>query len=433
VRREVRRCAPTTRGLLELADWLRETGCTHAAMEATGVYWKPVWQVLEGEFELMLANPAHIRNVPGGKSDMKDASWIAELLAHGLSRASFVPPGPILELRDLTRTGKQLMRELVQHKQRLHQVLEDANVKLASVVSEVLGQSGGRRLNALIAGESDADKLAALGSERLAAAREVLAQALHGKITPHHRFLRNQHLQMIAHLEQTVTEFEVQIEAALNPFRAAVERLVTIPGVSTTAAHVIIAEIGVDMNRFATVGHLRSWAGLCPQLNASAGKIMSRRLRKGAPWLKTVLVQCAWAATRSKNSYLCGQFFRLRSRRGPKKKRCLQLQPRSSPPPIISFATRCRIAISNLYISRASTGIEPPNAWCAESKNSAMTWKSAKQLNLFLGSTIVVPSSSHPHTIALTSVNTAPFINSTTRPFMSPASVSATTGKCTVG
>jgi transposase len=302
VRREVRRFATTTRGLLELADWLREAGCTHAAMEATGVYWKPVWHVLESEFELLLANPAHIRNVPGRKSDMKDASWIAELLAHGL-----------------TRTRKQLMRELVQHKQRIHKVLEDANLKLASVVSDVLGESGRRMLNALIAGESDANKLAALGSERLAASREALAEALRGKITPHHRFLLNQHLQLIEHLEQTVTEFEAQIEAALNPFRAAVERLVTIPGVSTTAAHVIIAEIGVDMSRFATVGHLRSWAGLCPQLNESAGKIMSRRLRKGAPWLKTVLVQCAWAATRSKNSYLHGQFLRLKARRGPKK------------------------------------------------------------------------------------------------------------------
>jgi transposase len=319
VRREVRRFATTTRGLLELADWLREAGCTHVAMEATGVYWKPVWHVLEGEFELVLANPAHIRNVPGRKSDMQDASWISELLAHGLIRASFVPPGPIQELRDLTRTRKQLMRELVQHKQRIHKVLEDANVKLASVVSDVLGESGRRMLKALIAGESDAHKLAALGSERLAASRAALAEALHGKITPHHRFLLNQHLQMIEHLEQMVTKFEAQIEAALKPFRAAVERLVTIPGVSTTAAHVIIAEIGVDMSRFATVGHLRSWAGLCPQLNESAGKIMSRRLRQGAPWLKTVLVQCAWAATRSKNSYLHGQFLRLRARRGPKK------------------------------------------------------------------------------------------------------------------
>jgi transposase len=319
VRHVVRRFATTTAGLLELADWLRQAGCTHVAMEATGIYWKPVWHILEGEFELILANPAHIRNVPGRKSDVNDATWIADLLAHGLIRSSMVPPGPIQELRDLTRTRKQLMRELVQHKQRIQKVLEDANVKLASVVSDVVGESGRRMLRAIIAGQTDAKKLAALGSERLSASRETLATALHGKVTTHHRFMLRQHLQMIEHLEQTVSEFEAQIEAALEPFRAAVERLMTIPGVSVTAASVIIAEIGVDMSRFATVGHLRSWAGLCPQLNESAGKVMSRRLRYGAPWLKTVLVQCAWAATRTKNSYLHAQFLRLRARRGPKK------------------------------------------------------------------------------------------------------------------
>jgi len=319
VRREVRRFATTTAGLLELADWLRQAGCTHVAMEATGVYWKPVWHILEGESELVLANPLHIRNVPGRKSDINDATWIADLLAHGLIRSSMVPPGPIQALRDLTRTRKQLMREVVQHKQRIQKVLEDANVKLASVVSDVVGESGRRMLKAIIAGQTDAKKLAALGSERLSASRETLAQALHGKVTAHHRFLLKQHLQMIEHLEQTVREFEAQIEAALAPFRAAVERLMTIPGVSATAASVIVAEIGVDMSYFATAGHLRSWAGLCPQLKESAGKIMSRRLRYGAPWLKTVLVQCAWAASRSKNNYLHAQFLRLRARRGPKK------------------------------------------------------------------------------------------------------------------
>jgi transposase len=319
VRHEVRRFATTTAGLLELADWLRQAGCTHVAMEATGVYWKPVWHILEGEFELILANPLHIRNVPGRKSDVNDATWIADLLAHGLIRSSMVPPGPIQELRDLTRTRKQLMREVVQHKLRIQKVLEDANVKLASVVSDVFGQSGRGMLKAIIAGQTDARKLAALGSERLSASRETLVSALHGKVTAHHRFLLQQHLQMIEHLEQTVSQFEAQIEAALEPFRAAVERLMTIPGVSATAASVIIAEIGVDMRRFATVGHLRSWAGLCPQLNESAGKVMSRKLRYGAPWLKTVLVQCAWGATRSKNNYLHAQFLRLRARRGPKK------------------------------------------------------------------------------------------------------------------
>jgi transposase len=319
VRHEVRRFATTTAGLLELGDWLRQAGCTQMAMEATGIYWKPVWHVLEGDFELILANPLHIRNVPGRKSDVNDATWIADLLAHGLIRPSLVPPGPIQELRDLTRTRTQLMREVVQHKQRIQKVLEDANVKLASVVADVFGPSGRRILKAIIAGQTDARKLAALGSERLSASRDTLATALHGKVTAHHRFLLKQHLQMIEQVEKTVSEFEAQIEAALEPFRAAVERLVTIPGVSGTAAHVIIAEIGVDMSRFATVGHLRSWAGLCPQLKESAGKIMSRRLRYGAPWLKTVLVQCAWAATHSKNNYLHAQFLRLPARRGPKK------------------------------------------------------------------------------------------------------------------
>jgi transposase len=319
VRREGRHFTTTTQGLLELADWLKAGGCTHVAMEASGVYWKPVWHILAGDFKLVLTNPAHMRNVPGRKSDRNDASWIADLLAHGLLRASFVPPQPVLELRDLTRTRKQLVREMTAHKQRIHKVLEDANVKLASVISDLLGDSGRRMLQAIIAGQQDPHQLASLGNQRLSASPEQLAEALRGKITTHHRFLLGQHLQMIEHLERTVGQFEAQIEAALQPFRAAVERLATIPGVGATAAHVIIAEIGVDMSLFPTAAHLRSWAGLCPQLNESAGKVLSRRLRKGAPWLKSVLVQCAWAATRKKQTYLAAQFFRIKSRRGPKK------------------------------------------------------------------------------------------------------------------
>ena len=282
VRHEVRRFATTTQGLLELGDWLGWAGCTQVAMQATGVYWKPVWHILEGEFELTLANPAHIRNLPGLKSDVNDATWIADLLAHGRMRSSFVPPEPIQELRDLTRARKQLMREIVQHQQRIQKVLEDANVKLASVVSDLFGQSGRRMLKALIGGQTDAKQLAVLSSERLAASRETLAAAaLHGKVTAHHRFLLKQHLQMIEHLEQTLTEFEAQIEAALKPFRAAVERLMTIQGVSAMTASVIIAEIGVEMSRFATVGHFALVVGAVPQLNESAGKVRSRRLRKG--------------------------------------------------------------------------------------------------------------------------------------------------------
>ena len=319
VRHEVRRFATTMRGLLELVEWLRGWGCTHVGMESTGVYWKPVWHVLEGEFELILANAAHIRNVPGRKSDVNDATWIADLVAHGLVRSSFVPPAPIQELRDLTRTRRQLVREIVQHKQRIQKVLEDANVKLGSVVSDVLGVSGRRMLRAIIAGEQNPERLAELKTGRLQASVEDLSEALEGKVTVHHRFLLEQHLAMVEHLERTVERFEAQIEAALAPFRDAVERLVTIPGVSETVAHLIVAEIGVDMTRFPTAGHLVSWAGLCPGLNESAGKVMSRRLRKGAPWLKPVLVQAAWGATRKKDSYLQAQFLRLRARRGPKK------------------------------------------------------------------------------------------------------------------
>jgi len=211
------------------------------------------------------------------------------------------------------------MREAAQHKQRIQKVLEDANVKLAVVVSDIGGESGRRILKALVAGEADPNRWAELGSKRLAAARATLAEALQGNVTAHHRFLLGQHLKTLAQLETTVAEFEAQIEAALPPLHAAVERLIAIPGVSTIAAHVIIAESGCDMSRFPSAAHLRSWAGLCPQLNESAGKILSRKLRKGAPWLKTTLVQCAWAATRNRRSYLHAQFLPLRARRGPNK------------------------------------------------------------------------------------------------------------------
>jgi transposase len=319
IHRELRRFSTMTKGLLELLDWIVETGCTHVAMEATGVYWKPVWHVLEGHVEVVLANAAHIKNVPGRKSDMNDAAWIADLLAHGLIRASFVPPGQIQDLRDLTRTRKQLIREIVQHTQRVDRVLTEANVRLSSVVSNIVGMSGRRILRALVEGESDPERLAALGSERLKCSREQLVEALRGQVRSHHRFLLGQHLQMIEHLEATVKQFEERIEEALGPFRDVVERLTQIPGVSRTAALVLVAEIGVDMSQFGTVGRLLSWATLCPRLDESAGKRRSTRVRKGAVWLKPVLVQCAWSAARVKNTYLQAQFLRLRSRRGPKK------------------------------------------------------------------------------------------------------------------
>jgi transposase len=316
---EVRRFPTTTKGLIELAEWLEAAQCTHVAMEATGVYWKPVWHMLEGRFTLILANAAHIKGVPGRKSDVNDATWIADLLAHGLIRASFVPPQPIQELRDLTRTRKQLTREVVQHTQRIQAVLEEANVKLSSVITDVLGMSGRRILKAIVAGETDPAKLAGLGGSRLAASRSDLADALHGRVREHHRFLIDQHLKTIEQLEATIVAFDARIEVALRPFRDAIERLKEIPGLSETSAQILIAEIGTDMNQFPTAGHLLSWAGLVPRLDESAGKRRSTRVSKGAPWLKPVLVQCAWAAARKKNGYFQAQFLRLKARCGPKK------------------------------------------------------------------------------------------------------------------
>lgn len=319
VLREQHRFDTTTKGLLELVSWLAERECTHVAMEATGVYWKPVWHVLEGHVELVLANAAHIRNVPGRKSDMNDATWIADLLAHGLITASMIPPTPIQELRDLTRTRRQLVREIGQHTQRVQRVLEDANVKLSSVISEILGMSGRRILEAIIAGENDPEKLAALGSERLRCSHEQLCESLRGRVSAHHRFLLRQHLDTIDHLQRTVDQFDAQIAKLLEPFRAQHELLMTIPGVRETAAACILAEIGADMSRFPSAAHLVSWAGLCPRMDESAGKRRSTRLRKGAPWLKPVLVQCAWGAARTKRTYTQVQFLRLKARRGPMK------------------------------------------------------------------------------------------------------------------
>jgi transposase len=316
---EHRTVSTTTRGLLELAEWLTGHGCTHVAMEATGVYWKPVWHVLEAAFTLVLANAMHIRNVPGRKSDMNDATWIADLLAHGLIRSSFVPPAPIQELRDLTRTRRQLVHEIARHVLRIQKTLEDANLKLTQVISDIVGVSGRAILNALIAGETDPDRLVDLTRGRLKASRADLLDALHGRVTDHHRFMIKLHLSQIDALETAVATIEARIGDALGPFRAAVSLLTTMPGLSETTARVLIAEIGTDMSRFPTVGHLISWAGFCPRLDESAGKRRSTRTRRTTPWLKPTLVNAAWAATRKKDSYLRAQFVRIKTRRGAKK------------------------------------------------------------------------------------------------------------------
>jgi transposase len=319
VQQEVRKFGATSAELLTLSEWLSDCRCSHVAMEATGVYWKPVWHVLEGNFELVLGNAAHIKNVPGRKTDVNDATWIADLLAHGLIRSSFVPPRPVQELRDLTRTRKQLVREVAQHTLRIQKTLEDANVKLSSVISDVLGQSGRAILDAIVAGESEPSALAARGSSRLKASKEVLADALQGRVRDHHRFMIRSHLRLIDTIREEVAGIDERIGEHLKSFRGAVELLTTIPGISDIAAHVILGEIGDDMSRFPTAGHLVSWAGLCPRNDESAGRRRSTRLRAGAPWLKTVLVQAAWAASRKKNSYFKAQFHRISMRRGPKK------------------------------------------------------------------------------------------------------------------
>jgi transposase len=320
VKREVRTFKTTTKELLALSGWLAAEGCTHIAMEATGVYWKPVWHILsDGDFALVLANAAHVKNVPGRKTDVNDATWLADLLAHGLIRGSFVPDQQTQEMRDLLRTRKQLVREASRHIQRLQKTLEDANIKLDSVISDVMGLSGRRMIEALIAGESDPEQLAQLAHRRIKATPEELCEALRGRVTRHHRFLLSLHLQQIDAIDAAINTIDQEVDAQVEPFRTTVHLLTTIPGVDQLSACVILAEIGRDMSRFPTAGHLISWAGLCPRNDESAGKRRSTRMRKGAAWLKTTLVQCAWAAARKKASYLQAQFHRLRARRGAKK------------------------------------------------------------------------------------------------------------------
>lgn len=316
---EVRTFATTTSGLLELADWLESLGVEHVAMEATGVYWKPVWHVLDGHFELVLANAAHVKNVPGRKTDVNDSMWLADLLAHGLIRASFVPPVAVQELRTLTRTRKQFVRERSAHAQRIEKVLEDANLKLSVVLSDILGKSGRAVLQALIEGQTDPERLASCVSGRVKASRAEVLEALRGHISAHHRFMLKLHLGHIDALDAAIADLEKEVGLGLQPFRQAAKLLSTMPGLSDVSAHVIVAEIGIDMSRFSTPGHLLSWACLCPRNDESAGKRRSTRVRKGGKWLKTTLVQAAWAAIKVKGGYLQAQFHRLRARRGAKK------------------------------------------------------------------------------------------------------------------
>src|SRR6266478_2049516 len=332
--RECRTFATTTDGLLALRAWLSDCRCTHVAMEATGVYWTPVWRILsEGDFELIVSNAAHINNVPGRKTDMKDAMWLADLLAFGLIKASFVPTEPMHELRSLTRTRKQLVREQARHVQRIQKTLAEANIRLDSVISDIMGASGRRMIEAMIKGVRQPRQLAELAGKQIKATPKELYDALHGQLTDHHRFLLDLHLKQWDGLDKTIHKLDREIDQRIGrlrtkgesgevPFRTLIELLSTVPGISTVSASAIVSEIGCDMSRFPTAGHLVSWSGLCPGKNESAGKRKPSRLRKGAPWLKTMLVQCAWAAKRKKDSYYRAQFFRLQSKRGPQKAIC---------------------------------------------------------------------------------------------------------------
>ena len=310
----------TTAGLLGLGDWLVERGATIAAMESTGVYWKPVWNLLEGRLELMLVNSRDVKQVPGRKTDVKDSEWIAQLLASGLLRASFVPPPPQRQLRDLTRTRASLMQDRSRTANRLQKVLEDANIKLASVVSDVLGVSGRDMIRALIGGELSPARMADLARKRLRLKIPKLTEALSGKVTEHHRFMLKLLLDQVEQYDAQVAKLDERIERVVDPLQTtALEILDEVPGVDRRAAQNVVAEIGCDMSRFATSGHLASWAGLCPGNNQSAGKRRSGRLQQGNRWLKATLNQCAWAASRKKDSYFAAQHRRVASRRGVKR------------------------------------------------------------------------------------------------------------------
>ncbi len=319
VRQEVETFRTTTKGLRALRDWLGSHGCTHAAMEATGVYWKPVWQVLEGSLELLLAHAQEVRNLPGRKSDVSDAMWLADLMAHGLIRGSFVPPTTVQALRELSRTRTQLKNEVARHTLRIQKTLEIAGLKLTGLISDVLGVTGRAIVEAIIAGESDPATLAQLKRRGIKASQEQLCDALQGRIQDHHRLLLRIHLDQVDALQQAIDQLEARMGELLEPFRSSVELLKSTPGIKETTARIVLAEIGFEVTRFATAGQLISWTGLCPGSDESAGKRRSTHLRKGNVWLRTALVQAARGAIRKKDSYLRALYLRLRARRGAKK------------------------------------------------------------------------------------------------------------------
>jgi transposase len=317
---QTRTFTTTTAGILELVDWLGKSGCRHVAMESTGVYWKPVFNLVEGVCqEVLLVNAQHVKQVPGRKTDVKDAEWIADLYAHGLLKGSFIPPAPIRDLRELTRYRVKLVQQRADQSNRIQKLLEGANIKLASFVTDILGVSGRQMLAALADGETDVNKLAEMSHGRMRNKIPQLREGLHGWLNATQRWLLNEQLRHVTDLDRRIDRLNEKIEELCRPFLPRLEQLMEVPGVSQRMAEIVVSEIGVDMSRFADDRHLASWAGMCPGQDESAGKQRSGKRRKGNQWLRRALTEAGWAASHTKDNYLAAQYRNLARRRGRKK------------------------------------------------------------------------------------------------------------------
>ncbi len=319
IEQEVKTFGTTTASLLAFLEWLEEWQVTHVAMESTGVYWKAIWNILEGHMELLLVNARHIKTVPGRKTDVKDCQWIAQLMQYGLLKASFVPSPEVRQWRDLTRHRTKLVDQHTAVVNRLHKVLEDGNIKLSMVISDIMGVSGRRMLRALASGESDPKVLAALGDNRLRATPEALQESLLGHVQEHHRFMLDTLLDQVEFLEQQMARLDDRIKEKMSPFEAAINRLDTIDGIDQRGAQNLLAELGPDMAQFPSADHLSSWAGMSPGNDESAGKRRSGKTPKGNKWIRRTLTQAAWAATKRKGGYMAAQYRQLAARRGKKR------------------------------------------------------------------------------------------------------------------
>ncbi|MBU5445694.1 IS110 family transposase [Paenibacillus sp. MSJ-34] len=318
--KEIETFGTTTDELIRLLDWLQDRECVHVAMESTGVYWKPVWNILEGTCELTLANPERIKNIPGKKTDYNDAEWIARLHRHGLIQPSFVPPEDIRDLRDLTRYRRKLVQNVTQEKNRIHKILQDANLKLATFITDIFGVSGRALLESIVNGEVlDEHQIRNMVKTQLKRKVPELIQALNGRLRVHHRRMIKRHLDHIAFLEQEIKELEDEIDQLIAPYRLELELLDTIPGISLDAAASILAEVGPDMSHFPSDAHLTSWAGVCPANHESNGKKKRKKNYRGNKGLKTLLIQCGWSAIKVKDSRIPAVYFRLVKRMGKQK------------------------------------------------------------------------------------------------------------------